>query len=84
MNEMLQKRIAEKAYLHFLQRGGVHGFDLDDWFRAEREVIEDEMKRRSHRKSTRRASSKETSTKKTAAKASTVKRGSRARKKSAK
>lgn len=84
MNEVLQKKIAEKAYSHFLQRGAVHGFDLDDWLRAEREVIEDEMKRRSPRKSVRRASSKETSTRKTTAKASPVKRGSRARKKSTK
>lgn len=30
--------IAEAAYLRFVNRGGVHGADFDDWLEAEREL----------------------------------------------
>ena len=30
--------IARRAYELYLQRGGEHGGDLDDWLRAEREL----------------------------------------------
>ena len=30
--------IAERAHQLFLSRGGVHGYDLDDWLEAERQV----------------------------------------------
>ncbi len=30
--------IARRAYLRFLDRGRVHGHDMDDWFAAEREL----------------------------------------------
>lgn len=36
----MQARIAQRAYELFLGRGGYHGQDLDDWFRAEQEVLE--------------------------------------------
>lgn len=32
--------IALHAYWLFLERGCVHGHDLDDWFMAERELLE--------------------------------------------
>lgn len=32
-------RIAQRAYELYLQRGGTHGSDWDDWLRAEREVL---------------------------------------------
>jgi hypothetical protein len=32
------EQVAQRAYDIFLARGGVHGMDLDDWFRAEREL----------------------------------------------
>lgn len=32
-------RIAERAYELYLERGGSHGQDMDDWFRAERELV---------------------------------------------
>jgi hypothetical protein len=32
--------IARRAYEIFCERGGEHGNDLDDWFRAERELRE--------------------------------------------
>ena len=34
------EEIARRAYEIFLERGGVHGQDLDDWVRAERELRE--------------------------------------------
>ncbi len=36
----VQARIAQRAYEFFQGRGGHHGQDLDDWFRAEQEVLE--------------------------------------------
>jgi hypothetical protein len=32
------EQVAQRAYDIFLARGGVDGMDLDDWFRAEREL----------------------------------------------
>ena len=31
-------RIAQRAYEIYLERGGEHGRDTDDWFRAETEL----------------------------------------------
>jgi hypothetical protein len=36
----LQDAIRERAYEIYEQRGGQHGADLEDWVRAEREVID--------------------------------------------
>ena len=36
--ETIHKRICERAYQRFLSRGGLHGYDLDDWARAESEL----------------------------------------------
>jgi DUF2934 family protein len=33
--------IATRAYELFLQRGGVHGYDQQDWLAAERELLPD-------------------------------------------
>ena len=38
----VQPRIAERAYELYQRRGGHHGQDLDDWFRAEQEVMAEE------------------------------------------
>jgi hypothetical protein len=32
-------RIAERAYTYFIDRGDGHGRDLEDWFRAEKEIL---------------------------------------------
>jgi hypothetical protein len=32
-------RIAQRAYELYLARGGSHGQDMDDWFRAEQELV---------------------------------------------
>jgi len=30
--------VAQRAYELYIQRGGEHGYDLDDWLQAEREL----------------------------------------------
>ena len=39
----LQGRVALRAYQLFENRGYVHGRDLEDWFRAEQEVLSGQM-----------------------------------------
>ena len=34
-----EEDIATRAYAKFLARGGVHGFDRDDWSEAHRELM---------------------------------------------
>lgn len=36
--ENLQKEIQELAYQYYLERGGHHGSDKEDWYRAEKTV----------------------------------------------
>jgi hypothetical protein len=36
----LQEAVRERAYELYQQRGGQHGTDLEDWIRAEKEVLE--------------------------------------------
>ena len=38
-HDELKRRIAERAYHFFVQRGHRHGHDREDWLRAEREVM---------------------------------------------
>lgn len=35
-----EEEIRKRAYEIYLQRGCAHGYDLDDWLRAERELNE--------------------------------------------
>ena len=58
--EDLHRKIAERAYFYFLQRGGEHGHDLDDWLRAEREIIAETQKE--SKPKTRRTSSRKSTT----------------------
>lgn len=37
-NAQIWKMIEEKAFFYFLERGSVHGYDREDWTRAEKEV----------------------------------------------
>lgn len=37
--EDLQEQIRVRAYERFLERGGEHGHDLEDWLQAEAELI---------------------------------------------
>ena len=34
------QQICERAFELYIQRGGMHGMDLDDWMQAERELQE--------------------------------------------
>ncbi len=36
---ILREQIAARAYERFLERGGEHGHDLEDWLEAEQEVL---------------------------------------------
>ncbi len=36
----LEERIKQRAYELYEQRGGIHGFDIDDWLQAENEVLD--------------------------------------------
>jgi len=41
--EIIQSTIARRAYEIFEQRGCQHGFNLDDWAAAERELLRDDF-----------------------------------------
>jgi hypothetical protein len=43
--ESLQERIAKRAYELFLARGGQHGYHIQDWAQAEKEIKEEEEQR---------------------------------------
>jgi hypothetical protein len=47
------KKISERAYNKFMQRGGEHGHDVEDWIEAEKEVL-DSLRKSSTSKSTRK------------------------------
>jgi Protein of unknown function (DUF2934) len=38
----LEERVRRRAYELYLQRGNQSGSDLDDWLRAEQEILQDE------------------------------------------
>ena len=38
MSAVTEERIRTRAYELYLQRGGNHGCDWEDWFQAEREL----------------------------------------------
>ncbi len=40
--ESLQERIAKRAYELFLARGGQHGYHIQDWDQAEKEIKEEQ------------------------------------------
>jgi Protein of unknown function (DUF2934) len=37
--ESVRERVSRRAYDNFVQRGGAHGHDLNDWLDAERELL---------------------------------------------
>jgi hypothetical protein len=39
----LHNRVALRAYQFFEDRGRIHGHDLDDWFRAEQEILSEQI-----------------------------------------
>lgn len=42
--ESLRERIAKRAYELFLARGGQHGYHIQDWAQAEKEIKEEEQR----------------------------------------
>jgi hypothetical protein len=40
----LQESVKQKAYEFYLKRGGKHGNDQEDWFKAEQEVLQSKNK----------------------------------------
>ena len=62
-----ESKIAEREYYKFLERGGEHGKDMNDWLEAEREI--------SKGKSTpKKPTAKKTAAKKTAPAKKTVRK----------
>jgi hypothetical protein len=41
--KIIQSTVAQRAYQLFEQRGCKHGFDLDDWISAEKELLMDDF-----------------------------------------
>lgn len=39
---LVPKKIARRAYELYLKRGGVNGYDMEDWLQAEREILQEE------------------------------------------
>jgi HSP20 family molecular chaperone IbpA len=42
LEKVIQRAIAYRAYAHYSERGRSHGNDLEDWFRAEGELVKPE------------------------------------------
>ena len=38
-NGVTKEQIAKRAYALFVARGGSHGYDIEDWLQAERELL---------------------------------------------
>ena len=38
-NGISKEQIAARAYQLYIARGGSHGYDIEDWLRAERELL---------------------------------------------
>ncbi len=38
-NGVTKEEIAARAYQLFVARGGTHGYDIEDWLQAERELL---------------------------------------------
>ncbi len=49
--EETRKKIETKAYEYFVQRGMVHGNDVEDWLKAEKEVLNENLNRKSKKSS---------------------------------
>ena len=81
MSKNIQELIAERAYFHFLNRGGTHGYHLQDWLKAEKEIrkemekaekITEDIKQKAAKETIKKSAAKKT-TKKAAPKKTTKK-----------
>jgi len=39
MEQTLKQKVAKRAFELFLARGGQHGYHMEDWLKAEREIL---------------------------------------------
>jgi hypothetical protein len=46
-----RERVAMRAYEKWMQRGCVHGYDLQDWVEAEKELMEEQSRSTSQTRS---------------------------------
>ena len=60
MDKSVKKRIAERAYLIFMARGGHHGYHLRDWYKAEKAVMAEIKAEKKKKKSAKATASKKT------------------------
>lgn len=49
MDTTMKTRIEERAFELFLERGGTHGYAMDDWIRAEQELTGSAPKKKTPR-----------------------------------
>ncbi|MCD6595192.1 DUF2934 domain-containing protein [bacterium] len=86
-NDKIESKIAEKAYFYFIERGYKHGYDVEDWARAEKEImleIESHKKKKTASRTTGKrttSSSKRSSNTKSTKSKSTAKGRTRAKSK---
>jgi len=57
MNSACRDKIEKRAYELYVERGGTDGFDVDDWLRAEQEVLSAQPAPTARAKPARKASS---------------------------
>ncbi|MCX7727259.1 MAG: DUF2934 domain-containing protein [Chitinispirillaceae bacterium] len=81
MDEMLKEKIAKRAYELFLARGGQHGYHIQDWLQAEKEILA-EMGIKKEEEKSENSSKKKTNTK-TSTSSSTSTTSNKSKKKSA-
>jgi outer membrane biosynthesis protein TonB len=39
MQDAIKQKIEKRAYQLFLKRGGIHGYAMEDWSQAEKEIL---------------------------------------------
>lgn len=42
-SKLMTQQISERAYHAWLKRGCTHGFDVEDWLEAEKELLTEEL-----------------------------------------
>jgi topoisomerase IA-like protein len=72
----IRRKIEQKAYDFFVERGGQHGYHIEDWLRAERAVLNEikSMNTNEEVKPIKKTRAKKTTAKKAAAKKVSVKK----------
>ncbi|MBD3241667.1 MAG: DUF2934 domain-containing protein [Chitinivibrionales bacterium] len=63
MGTDIRDQIAQKAYEKYKQRGGMHGYDMQDWLAAEQELTEKPKSRAKRAPKTTRTTTTRSTTK---------------------